>query len=126
MKARLARLQLRGDRGQGALEYIGILAVVALVITIALGAFQAASGDIEGGLGTLISDVLDGERADRSPQGGAADGGTALLRHPNLSRDAVEPHSTESHHRAARSPPCRSAPGAPNPPPVGCTGTTAS
>jgi hypothetical protein len=61
MKARLARLQLRGDRGQGALEYIGILAVVALVITIALGAFQAASGDIEGGLGTLISDVLDGE-----------------------------------------------------------------
>lgn len=50
--------QLRGDRGQGALEYIGILAVVALVITLALAGFTAAKGDITDGVSTLIKGVF--------------------------------------------------------------------
>jgi hypothetical protein len=52
------RLSARGDRGQGALEYIGILAVVALVITIALAAFEDARQDIIDGVGDLIEDVI--------------------------------------------------------------------
>lgn len=59
MTKHLVRLQqLRGDRGQGALEYIGILAVVALVITLALAGFQAASGDINTGVSDLIKGVF--------------------------------------------------------------------
>ena len=62
MTKHLVRLQqiTRDDRGQGALEYIGILAVVALVITIALGAFNLATPSINSGLTTLITNVLDG------------------------------------------------------------------
>lgn len=46
------------DAGQGALEYIGILAVVALVIGIALAGFDGARSDIAEGVKNLISKVF--------------------------------------------------------------------
>ena len=60
MSTHLVRLQqiTRDDRGQGALEYIGILAVVALVIGLALVGFEAAGGDITAGIGDLIGQVF--------------------------------------------------------------------
>lgn len=60
MTRHLVRLQqiTRADRGQGALEYIGILAVVALVIGLALAGFTAAGGDITDGIADLIGQVF--------------------------------------------------------------------
>lgn len=60
MTKHLVRLQqtVRGDQGQGALEYIGILAVVALVIGLALTAFTDAGPAITEGVGTLIESVF--------------------------------------------------------------------
>jgi hypothetical protein len=55
---RVDAVAARKDAGQGALEYIGILAVVALVIGLALGGFDAASGDIEKGVKGLIEKVF--------------------------------------------------------------------
>ena len=50
-------LTARRDAGQGALEYIGILAVVVVVIGLAIAGFQAASGDINTGVSDLIKKV---------------------------------------------------------------------
>jgi len=59
MTKHLVRLQqIRGDRGQGALEYIGILAVVAVVIGLAAAGFTAASGTIDAGITTLLGQVF--------------------------------------------------------------------
>lgn len=57
MKARLIALR-SDDRGQGALEYIGILAVVALVIGLAITAFTEAGDSITSGVATLIEEVF--------------------------------------------------------------------
>ena len=51
-------LKARDDEGQGALEYIGILAVVAVVIGLAIVAFQASQGNITTGLQGLIDKLL--------------------------------------------------------------------
>ncbi len=60
MTKHLVRLQqtARGDQGQGALEYIGILAVVALVIGLALTAFTDAGGAISTGVADLVEKVF--------------------------------------------------------------------
>ena len=50
--------RLRSDSGQGALEYIGILAVVALVISLALAGFEGAREPILAGIKTLIDRVF--------------------------------------------------------------------
>lgn len=50
-------LTSRRDAGQGALEYIGILAVVVVVIGLAIAGFRAASGDIDTGVSDLIKQV---------------------------------------------------------------------
>ena len=52
-------LKSRDDEGQGALEYIGILAVVAVVIGLAIAAFEASEGNITDGLQGLIDALLD-------------------------------------------------------------------
>ncbi len=52
------RLENR-EAGQGALEYIGILAVVALVIGLAAAAFDAYSGTINSRVGELIDSVFE-------------------------------------------------------------------
>lgn len=54
---RMQELSDRRDAGQGALEYIGILAVVVVVIGLAIAGFQAASGDIDTGISDLIKKV---------------------------------------------------------------------
>lgn len=46
------------EAGQGALEYIGILAVVALVITIAIAGFNGARSDILQGVKDLVDKVF--------------------------------------------------------------------
>lgn len=46
------------EAGQGALEYIGILAVVAVVIGLAVAAFNAAGGTINSGVTTLLGEVF--------------------------------------------------------------------
>ena len=64
MTEKLTRLYVRastGDRGQGALEYIGILAVVAVVVGLAITAFQASQGNITTGLQGLIDKLLGGK-----------------------------------------------------------------
>jgi hypothetical protein len=60
MRVRLTTLRrpARDDRGQGALEYIGILAIVLLVLTLALAAFNSASGDITDGVSTIIGEIF--------------------------------------------------------------------
>ncbi len=50
------RLQNR-EAGQGALEYIGILAVVVVVIGLAIAGFRSASGNINTGVQGLIDQV---------------------------------------------------------------------
>jgi len=61
MTEKLTSLYLKSrDAGQGALEYIGILAVVAVVIGLAIAAFQASEGNITSGLQGLIDDLLGG------------------------------------------------------------------
>jgi len=54
---RITELSDRRDAGQGALEYIGILAVVVVVIGLAIAGFNAASGDINTGVSDLIKKV---------------------------------------------------------------------
>lgn len=54
---RFQELTDRRDAGQGALEYIGILAVVVIVIGLAGAAFTAAGGDINDGVSKLIKSV---------------------------------------------------------------------
>lgn len=51
------RLTAEREAGQGALEYIGILAVVVVVIGLAIAGFNAASGDINTGVSDLIKQV---------------------------------------------------------------------
>lgn len=61
MTKHLVRIQnnirLRGEEGQGALEYIGILAVVALIISLAVIGFRGA--DIGGNVGTIVGNVFN-------------------------------------------------------------------
>ncbi len=56
----LTRLSVstRNDEGQGAVEYIGILAVAAVVITVVVAAVNGNASTIQSGLTTLINDVL--------------------------------------------------------------------
>ncbi len=58
MTEKLTRIYLtaRDDEGQGALEYIGILAVVVAVITLVVAAVNGA--DVATGLQDLINQVL--------------------------------------------------------------------
>jgi Flp pilus assembly pilin Flp len=60
MRVRLTTLRrhVRDERGQGALEYIGILAIVLLVLTLALAAFNAAGPDITEGVSDIIEEIF--------------------------------------------------------------------
>ena len=62
MTARMTRaliaMKANKDSGQGALEYIGILAVVVIVIGLVGAGFTAACGNIDGGVADLIDQVL--------------------------------------------------------------------
>jgi hypothetical protein len=51
------------DSGQGALEYIGILAVVVVVVGFVMAAFRATSGDISDGVEGLVTSILSGGEA---------------------------------------------------------------
>lgn len=58
MRIRLTNLVRRDDRGQGALEYIGILAVVILVLTLVIAAVDAAAPSITDGLQAYIDRIM--------------------------------------------------------------------
>ncbi len=62
MTKKLIRFQqaMVSDRGQGAVEYIGILAIVAVVIGLVIAAFNAAGGQINAGVVALITAVVGG------------------------------------------------------------------
>lgn len=70
MTARMTRafrtLKAGKDSGQGALEYIGILAVVVVIVGIALAAFEGTRESVISGVAEMVTTLLGG--------GGAAAG----------------------------------------------------
>lgn len=60
MRIRLTTLfsRTRDDRGQGALEYIGILAVVVLVLTLVIAAVNAAAPSITSGFAAYVTKIM--------------------------------------------------------------------
>ena len=55
---RIARMS--DDRGQGALEYIGILAIVVLVVGFAMAGFKTQEGPIGEQIGKVVTDIMNG------------------------------------------------------------------
>ncbi|WP_380164477.1 hypothetical protein [Jannaschia sp. R86511] len=51
--------RLRGDAGQGALEYIGILIIIGIVVAAVLVVFGEQQGNINTAITTAISDFLN-------------------------------------------------------------------
>lgn len=67
MTARMTRafqtMKARKDSGQGALEYIGILAVVVVIVGIALAAFEGTRESVMTGVATMVTTLLGGGAA---------------------------------------------------------------
>lgn len=57
VQGRLASLQDRDDRGQGTLEYVGMIVVAALIVVAVAGAFTDA--DLGGRVGKAIESVTN-------------------------------------------------------------------
>ncbi|MGH3355092.1 MAG: hypothetical protein ACRDOJ_04290 [Nocardioidaceae bacterium] len=59
MSARMRHaLEARGEKGQGTLEYVGIVVVAALLVAAVVGAVEGA--DIEGFISGKISEITSG------------------------------------------------------------------
>lgn len=52
--------RINGDRGQGALEYIGILIIVGVVVAAVIAIFQGQQGTITSAVSTAIQNFLSG------------------------------------------------------------------
>lgn len=67
MTKHLVRLQssliarVTGDRGQGALEYVGIILIIAVVTAGVIGVFQGQVGAITDRVGAAIEQFLSAE-----------------------------------------------------------------
>lgn len=48
----------RDERGQGAIEYMGVIIVVAVILVIVIGAASGWGGDIIGAIGERIQEVI--------------------------------------------------------------------
>lgn len=48
----------RGDRGQGTIEYIGILAVVVTLVVLIAGAFTTAGGQLTTKIASVITSIV--------------------------------------------------------------------
>lgn len=51
--------RLRGDAGQGALEYIGILIIIGLLVVAVLGFVEAQHGNISTGITNAVNSFLN-------------------------------------------------------------------
>lgn len=50
----------RDETGQGSVEYIGILAIVAVLVGLVAAAISGQSGAITGAVADAIGDIIDG------------------------------------------------------------------
>ncbi|MEV6421982.1 MULTISPECIES: hypothetical protein [unclassified Streptomyces] len=50
-------MKRRSDKGQGAVEYVGVIVLVALIIVAIVG--TGVADDIAGGLSDKVSEILD-------------------------------------------------------------------
>lgn len=54
----MATLKRHGDKGQGAVEYVGVIVLVALIIAALVG--SGVAGTIANGLATQVNNILGG------------------------------------------------------------------
>lgn len=50
----------RDERGQGAIEYMGVIVVVAIILVLVIGAATGWGGDIVSAIGERISEIAAG------------------------------------------------------------------
>lgn len=56
-KTAVMAMKRRGDKGQGAVEYVGVIVLVALIIVAIVG--TGVADDIANGLSDKVSEILD-------------------------------------------------------------------
>ncbi|MFJ2651030.1 hypothetical protein ACIO1C_30460 [Streptomyces sp. NPDC087420] len=54
----ITAMKRRGDKGQGAVEYVGVIVLVALIIAALVG--SGVAGTIANGLATQVNNILGG------------------------------------------------------------------